>query len=428
MRFGNATKYWRKYRLSIFRKLEKEELRQLARIAASAFAAQGLSEKREAEILETLEFIHSEVEYEHIFGLLREGQLVGGVRMIDFKMHLFSQVIPVGGALMVCVDLLHKKEKIAKELICSFIDYYRGQGTPMVALYPFRADFYRKMGFGYGTWIKQHKVKPEAFPSDGEKKNLVYLDSKDKNAIWDCYNRFAAKRNGLFEKIGLNYYRLFLRKDNRIVGYRDGEQLLGYISFTYRLESTNERYMVLDEIVYENNKVLNSLGSFIRSQADQFEWVLVNTQDEVLQFLFDDPGSSSHLRIFDDAHEQVSTTAVGIMYRVINLPALFKNLGEYNFNQQNLKLKITISDTLCPENSGSIVACFVNGKVKLNEENSYEVEIKLDVADFSSMFMGAVTFSALEQLGRATISNVKYLNTVNRIFLTDQKPMCMTYF
>lgn len=174
--------------------------------------------------------------------------------------------------------------------------------------------------------------------------------------------------------------------------------------------------------------MLNSLCRFIHSQADQFEWVLVNTQDEVLQFLFNDPGSSSHLRLFADTHEQVSTTAVGVMYRVINLPGLFENLGEYNFNQQNLKLKITISDTLCPENSGSIVACFVNGKVNLVNKNTYDVEIELDVADFSSMFMGAVTFSALEQLGRVKISNVQYLDTVNRIFLTNQKPMCMTYF
>lgn len=414
--------------MNIFRKLEKEELGQLARIATSAFTAQGLSEKREEELLEFLELLHSKAKDQHIFGVFREGQLVGGMRMIDFKMYLFSHLISVGGAAMVCVDLLHKKEKVAKDLIGGFIDYYRGQGVPMVALYPFRADFYRKMGFGYGTWIKQHKVKPAAFPGNGEKKNLVYLDAKEKNVIWDCYHRFAAQRNGLLEKYPPDDHRLFHRKDNRIVGYRDGERVLGYIGFTYRRESANERYLALDEIVYENSEVLNSLGSFIRSQADQFEWVLVNTQDEVLQFLFDDPGSSSHLRIFADAHEQVSITAVGMMYRVINLPGLFENLGEYNFNQQNLKLKITISDTLCPENSGSIVACFVNGKVSLSDENTYDVEIELDVADFSSMFMGAVTFSALEQLGRVKISNVQYLDTVNQIFLTNQKPMCMTYY
>jgi predicted acetyltransferase len=61
-------------------------------------------------------------------------------------------------------------------------------------------------------------------------------------------------------------------------------------------------------------------------------------------------------------------------------------------------------------------------------ENTYDVKIELDVADFSSMFMGAVTFAVLEQLGRVKISNAQYLDMVNRIFLTNQKPMCMTYF
>jgi hypothetical protein len=41
-------------------------------------------------------------------------------------------------------------------------------------------------------------------------------------------------------------------------------------------------------------------------------------------------------------------------------------------------------------------------------ENTYDTKTELDGADFSSMFMGAVKFSALKQLGRVKISNAQY--------------------
>jgi predicted acetyltransferase len=52
-----------------------------------------------------------------------------------------------------------------------FLRHYREQGAPLVALYPFRPDFYRQMGFGYGTKMDQHRVKPSALPR-GPSKSL----------------------------------------------------------------------------------------------------------------------------------------------------------------------------------------------------------------------------------------------------------------
>ncbi|UZM99543.1 GNAT family N-acetyltransferase [Lysinibacillus sp. MHQ-1] len=45
------------------------------------------------------------------FGLWEEGNLIGGMRLHDFQMNLFSKMIPIGGVGLVAVDLLHKKEK-----------------------------------------------------------------------------------------------------------------------------------------------------------------------------------------------------------------------------------------------------------------------------------------------------------------------------
>lgn len=34
-----------------------------------------------------------------------------------------------------------------------YLRHYRERGTPLTALYPFRPDFYRSMGFGFGTKV-----------------------------------------------------------------------------------------------------------------------------------------------------------------------------------------------------------------------------------------------------------------------------------
>lgn len=56
----------------------------------------------------------------HYYGLWEDNKLIGGMRLHDFEMNLFSKMIPIGGVGLVAVDLLRKKEKVAKELIDHF--------------------------------------------------------------------------------------------------------------------------------------------------------------------------------------------------------------------------------------------------------------------------------------------------------------------
>lgn len=40
----------------------------------------------------------------------------------------------------------------------------RDEGLALSALYPFRPDFYGRMGYGYGTKKAEYQLRPEAFP------------------------------------------------------------------------------------------------------------------------------------------------------------------------------------------------------------------------------------------------------------------------
>ncbi len=74
------------------------------------------------------------------YGLFREEQLLGGMCLHDFTMNFLYTRIAAGGVGHIAVDLLHKKEHVAKEMMAYFLHHYRERGAPLAVLYPFRPD------------------------------------------------------------------------------------------------------------------------------------------------------------------------------------------------------------------------------------------------------------------------------------------------
>ncbi len=50
-------------------------------------------------------------------GLFDDQRLLGGMQLHDFSMNMFGTMVAAGGVGYVAVDLLHKKEAVAKELL-----------------------------------------------------------------------------------------------------------------------------------------------------------------------------------------------------------------------------------------------------------------------------------------------------------------------
>ncbi len=45
-------------------------------------------------------------------------------------------------------------------MIAWYLEHYRERGAPFAVLHPFRLDFYRAMGFGYGTPVHRYRFAP----------------------------------------------------------------------------------------------------------------------------------------------------------------------------------------------------------------------------------------------------------------------------
>ena len=80
------------------------------------------------------------------YGVFDADRLLGGMIYFDYTMTVFSQHLPVGGVGLICVDLMYKKQHVAKSIMKAFHDHYYKQGVSITILYPFRPDFYAAMG------------------------------------------------------------------------------------------------------------------------------------------------------------------------------------------------------------------------------------------------------------------------------------------
>jgi predicted acetyltransferase len=364
------------------------------------------------------------------YGLYRDGRLVGGMKLYDYRMQFRSARVPTGGLGNVAVDLLHKKEKIARDMVQFFLQHYREKGAPLTALYPFRPDFYRQMGYGYGTTQRAFHFQPLALPRMQGKPNIRYLGASDRSAFNECYLRYLARTHGMIEKTDAELDDLFQSNGLHAVGcWHDGE-LRGYVLFRFRPGAPNHVFindMVIREMVWETREALNELTAFLSSQSDQIARIVYVTQDPHFHHWLRDPRLALEDVAIPASHP-MAVDGIGIMYRLVDVRKTFELLQEHDFAGQTLSLRLDVRDDFLPENAGPILVRFDRGRATLPSGGQQDVVVSLDVREMTSLLMGTADFEALVRYGLADIDDPSRTRDVSRLFGVAQPPQCTTYF
>lgn len=371
------------------------------------------------------------------YGAFRDGTLVGGMRVFDFTMNVFGAQVLTGGVGRVAVDLFHKKEHVARDLVTFFLQHYRERGAPLAALYPFRPDFYHQMGFGYGTKANEYRVRPADLPADGNRTAVTPLGPEDVPAAAACYARIQQRTHGLIQRSERPFARNLANPDVHAAGYWQDGELRGYLYGDF--ESAGIRGnplandLVVAELLYETPEALRGLLAFVRSQADQARYVIFRNQDPHFTDLLFDPrlaGSLDVIPYMGIAH-MTNTQGLGIMYRVIDTAAAFRALADHDFGGQTLRLAIAVRDSFLPANDDVVTVHFHEGRAEVapdGRESEADAAIALDVADFTALLLGVVPFTSLYRHGLATLSDPARLDSVTRVFLAAEPPICLTGF
>lgn len=343
-------------------------------------------------------------------GAFREEKMAGGMAIGDFEVNVRGGLVRLSSVGMVHTDMLHKKEKVCKDMMEYFIQSNREKGVSLLTLTPFRPDFYKQMGFGYGSCLYQYRIPPASFPNKGSKECLAYIGIERMQDYLACVGRAARKTHGMIK----SFWTISgpFRDGRRVLAYEQGGEIRGILAFSFG----EAREMIIDELLYEDARALRAFCAFLHAQSDQFDRIAFSTPDPHFYYILHDP---------TDGLKDLECCASIIhnMFRVIDVPGIFNELRGVNFNGQNAVVEITVKDTFCPENAGSTIVEFADGHPRVSEARTTDAKIDLDISDFSSLLMGSIDVRTLHRLGLAEIQSERELALLDRIFMFGQMPL-----
>jgi predicted acetyltransferase len=364
-----------------------------------------------------------------LWGFFRDGSMLGGMIFYDFRMNLFGNLAPVGGVGLVSVDITSRKQHVARDMMRFFLKYYDDHGAPLAALYPFRPDFYRKMGFGFGSPAYEHVIPPERLPSSEMRKFVRLATMEDAPAIAACYWGAFTSTHGLFEKHELDFRRPLEKSSSRIAIFEGVGGVQGYAVFGFEkvpLKNMVLQDVVVTEIVWNTREALEGLLGFLSSLGDQVRFIRMHLQDEEFVNVLVDPRDDSG-RIFPHVYHQSSVQGIGIMYRILDLKWFFEMTAGHRFGTESFTLTIALRDEFMQE-SGNTIVRFEDGVAKVIPKARPGLRMTIGIDSLTSLMLGCVRFRSLYEYGLANLSDAASVEVVDAAFRLPRRPICWTAF
>jgi predicted acetyltransferase len=360
---------------------------------------------------------------------LRDGALAGMMALYDFTMRVRAHDVAAVGMGSLAVGLAHKRRGIARALVRRYLDDARASGAAFALLHPFRLDFYRALGFGYGTPLQRYRFAPAALREHGARGTVRLLGENDVDALLASSERLRATTNGLLTRHRDTTARLLADPQLRYVAVEDDGALRGFMQTSVLLgpdDTWNRNELLVRDLLAESPAHLAALLGYLRAQRDQFARIVVETQDESFALVADDPRDGSDVRIAPPATHRVAETGLGIMYRVLDVERAFALLGAA---ETPFALRVEVEDPFFASTSGAWTFRFgPHGAPRRDEGARADATLALGIHDCSSLIAGSLDLHALLRHRLATLEPAGALERVTRALQADQRPLCTTRF
>lgn len=378
--------------------------------------------KATLEITQNKEVIH--------MGMLEGDKVIAIMKVVHFSLNLFGKMHPACGLMALGVHPLYKKQGVGLAMIREFEKIACEEGAAVTMLLPFNIPFYRRMGYGFGGRIEEYHIPTMGLPkTDGAgAEHLRFLSLEELPAVLECHKAFVRANHGMVDKFEEEIRGM--QDDSQVfrIGYEEDGRLRGYLAWRYR-EASDVNYtqmcMSVEEMVYENGRILREMLGFIRNQADLCQTVILRTGEPDFVHLLEDPQDISKNYI-DFGFLQTNIAAVGTMFKIINPEKFIADTRYREFSAESgekFTVKFQYEKELEHEEE-TITVAFENGTWETAGGDEADAVVKLRQGTFASVLMGSADISAMVRLGGAEISSPDCLAKLESLFSYHQKPWC----
>ncbi len=327
----------------------------------------------------------------------RAGEIVGQARTLPFRGWLGGVETRVGGLAGVAIAPEARRTGVAKALVRQHVAQLRASGTPWAMLYPFAPSFYSALGWFPASRRLRWRVRPGAFRLHDERRLVRPLDpSFDLAAVQSVYDRSCPRTSGSLSRPA----RLLAagweseRDTRQVVGVRSGAGLSGYLSYTLDAPTPRPITLVVREWIALDAEAERALFGFLAAQADQAEFVTLDTPVEhPLASLLDNGLPPLEDGSMPPEHHPLATLYSGLMVRIIDLPGALAGRG-YPGRAGAVAVEIA-SDNLVHENRATFTVTVENGAARVTPGRADGVPLlRGPVGPVSGVLCGGVRASA----------------------------------
>lgn len=397
-----------------FRRAREEEVAAVGALVAHSFVAQTAA-AHEAELrggpwggAETL-WVAEE-----------GGRLVGACQLLPLRQWIGGVSLPVMGLATVTVAPTHRRRGLAARLVASGLREALSAGHLATSLYPFRATFYQKLGYGLAGEAHQYRVTPQQFPDAPERLRVRLAEGDaDRAAVRDLYARWARTQSGQLERTDAAWRRV-LEGDARAVLLYESEagEPEGYVVVRYRpdLPST-ERFLDVAERVWLSGAARRGLYAWLGSLGDQWRQVVYRAHvAERFADRIDEPrlppGADTGWGLWFPS----ATLLRGPMFRLLDLPGAFR--ARPAFGTETLRLRLRLRDEQIAENDGEWELALEGGRAELRRDGAgtADASVELSVETLSRVYVGALTPREAVEQGSARLDRPEILPALDAAF------------
>ena len=219
-------------------------------------------------------------------------------------------------------------------------------------------------------------------------------------------------------------------KRGKMLAFRRNGEITAAMSYDFiHVDASNDFSYDLEvyALYWDSPADLGELMAFIGGQQDQVRYAFVNTGREDFIYLLNNIGVEGGDNVL---WEFIGAGAVawGMMYRILDPAVLIEQTAYRNYNGATLTVALDLTDATIPDNNRRWMLRFDKGRLSLDDAAAPDVTLAMDVADFSSLWMGCVSLRRLVEYGVAAVDIPKRTGDLDALFAVPEKPFNTVIF
>lgn len=421
------------------RQAEPEDIRPLAHLWHDAFPGKRTVGQR-IRMLETggryggLETVVVAEEPDH--------GISGALKIYRMTEYIAGAPMPMMGLAAVAVAPPRRRRGIGARLCADAIETAVTQGDLVSVLYPFRPDYYDRLGWGLVGELHEYRFHTKTLAArNGDHVRTADLE-RDAGAIASCYARVAEGSNGPIERDRQVWAYRITGEDlgvvpvdaeavwtarsepkNRPVVYDDDGTITGYALLRYvHKASPEEHTLQVRELIAEDETAYRGLLAHIGGQSDQWPRCTYYARpDERFGDFLTDPRPPRY-RGARSLYFPTARIVRGPMLRILDVPGALRARRFFaGGGDEPVTLEVTVQDVQRPANSGPWTVRLENGgaEVEEGEPSSPDASLETDAPTFARLFAGEIPATVAAAQRRARINGDAAV--LDRAFATRER-------